>query len=244
MGSRKKSNLRASQDANEERRLKFVNEALVLIAHEKASYPDITHLAIRVAKLVSLQEKVADPKKKDISYVTFLRPTRSGTRSSYRLQLEMFQSVTFDPAKAKKELTEKDIEHYVRDCPALRAYLAAKDLAIGNLKNTIEQHRREMQQQVAQHPQLQSQGATQIPKEGQFQEDELKQSRNDLTLTITWVERLLRRPEMAMFEIDEENEIILNKLKPGKPPLGEKSLFAPFFKALKIRRQGWGQNEE
>lgn len=242
MASRKKSNLRASQDANEKRRLKFVNEALVLISHEKASYDEITHLAARVAKLVSLQEKMADPKKKDISYVTLLRPTRSGTLNPYRLQLEMFQAGTFDPAKAKKELTEKDMEHYIRDYPALRAYIAAKDLAIGNLKNTIEQYRREMQQ-VTQHPQLQSQGATQIPKEG-LQEDELKQSRNDLTLTITWVERLLRRPEMAIFEIDEENEIIRNKLKPGKPPLGEKSLFTPFFRALKIRRQGWGQNEE
>lgn len=239
---RKKSNLKATQDANEVRRIKLIHEALVALHYEKASYPDVTSLAKRVGQVVTLRE-VTDPtvKKPGISYTTLLRNTRSGTPNPYRLQLNMFQDGTFNPAQAQKELTNMDIEDYIRRHPALRAYIATKDLEIANLKNASEEDQRDMKR-LKTHLQAGPQATAQISDGfGQLKLNELKQAKLDLTLTCTWIERFLR--ELEWVEIDEENEVVLNKAKRGNPPIAEKNLFAPFFKALKISRQGRGQNE-
>lgn len=241
MIARKKSNLKATQDANEKRRLDLINEALIVILREKASYPDVTSLAKRVAAMVSLAE-MTDPsvKRPGICFTTLLRNKSSNNPNSYRLQLEMFQTGTFDPANTMKLLSRKDLEDHIMKYPALRAYIVTKDLEITNLKNDLEENNRYMKRLQA-HLKLQSQEVTQIPTGTQLKIDELQQARRDLTLTCTWIERLLR--DMEWIEIDEESEIIIDKAKRGSPPVADRSLFAPFFKAIKIRRQGRGQDE-
>lgn len=240
MVSRKKSNLKASQDAKEARRVKSINEALVVLQREKATYPDITALAKRVANLVTLQE-MTDPKvkKPGISYTTLLRNTPGGTPGSYRLQLEMFQTGKFDPY-GNKQLTAKDVERNIRQFPALRAYIAGKDLEISNLKNAIEENSRETKR-LKQQLQLENKGPAKISEGTLAKLEELHYAKLDLALTCTWIERFLRGVQWV--EIDENEEVVRDKTKRGSPPVAEKSFFAPFFRALKMRRQGGGQNE-
>lgn len=245
MGGRKRSNLRAWQDAKEERRVRLINEALVVLLHEKAWYPDVTALAKRVAAMVSLQE-MSDPalKSPGISYTTLLRRARNGSSGPYRLQLEMFQSGSFGSGDVTRILSTKDLEGYIMKYPALRAYIATKELEISNLRTALEENDQQMKR-LKRHLQLQHRGSTQVSAQVcQPKLDDLNQAKQDITLTFTWIERLLKREDMAWLEIDELNEVILDGSKLRKPPIAEKSLLAPFFKALKIRRQGLGQNDE
>ncbi|WP_136516218.1 hypothetical protein [Geomonas edaphica] len=241
MASRKKSNLRPSQDAKEARRLKLIREALVVLHYEKATYPDITALAKRVADLVTLQEMTNSTiKKPGISYTTLLRNTPSGTPGPYRLQLDMFQAGQFNPT-GNKQLTVKEVETYISQFPALRAYIAAKELEIGNLKSTIEENL-VMTKRLKQHLQVENKSTALIPIETQAKLEELQHVERDLALTCTWIERFLR--ELQWVEIDENDEVVRNKAKRGSPIVADKSLFGPFFRALKMRHQGGGLNEE
>lgn len=240
MVARKSSNLKKLQDANEEYRVKLVNDALLLLHKEKAVYPDITSLAKRVALMVALVEKMSG-KLRTINYTTLLRKTRDGLPGPYRLQLEMYQSGRFDPSNMNRELTVKEMEAFIAKNPALRMYIAKKDLEISTLKVQLEEQKRGLRR-VGAYLENQGQDVQQIAANaGRQQLNELEQAKRDFTMTCTWIYKFLR--VVDWIKIDEDNEVILNLAALGKPPVAEKSLLAPFFRALKVRRQGEGQDE-
>lgn len=234
MASRKKSNFKASQDQAEADRLKLINDALVELHGEKARFDGITALAVRVASMVTMMEKFKEgANHPGISDTTLTRKKkRDDSPNPFRLLLLAYQSGKFDPSSPGRKLTKKDVEQYIKQYPALNAYILQKDLEISNLKNDLADEKKHLKRLT---DQFKSQGVEQIKGSANVtMAEDLKKARQDLSLTITWISRFLATQEWL--RIDEENETIVNAANRNQP-IADKHLLAPFFRAIKARKQ-------
>ena len=239
MGYRKKCNSKRWHDENEERRVRLLSNALLLLASEGQKFDGITRLAKRVAHMVSLEEAIGldlDEVKK-ISHTTFLRyrapneeePTEDRAPTEYRALLESYMAGEIQrrlDGGGTNELTEQEIKALIKKTPILKNHITKKDLRISNLKRELDEKKAELSR-LKKHelsaPQV-------VSGEGQVDQAALEALRDDLSNTLTALHRLLAVCEWL--EIDDENEQITDPTNLDKP-IADTHILAPFFRARK-----------
>jgi hypothetical protein len=238
--ARKQSNLKRSQDEHERRRKGFVIDALVTLHGRGARFPTVTDLSKQVADMVTLKERTCGSGDRPCANTTLLRSRRDGSPSPYRLLLESYMDGTFAPEKPEGKLTSKDIEAFIKKYPALRGYIAQKDLTISNLKAELRAKEQSLVEVKSYLQTLPSDAPQLTDAAGQLKRDELRQAKDDLAKTCTWIRRFI--DDFDWLEIDEEVEEIRNLAKRGKP-IADKSLLVPFFRCIKTSIPRGGDDE-
>lgn len=240
---RKKSNAKSYQDANGERRIRLIKDALVLLAEKNMVFKNITQLADHVAHLVSLEETIELGKAVTMAPQTLLRfkteeseaPRKKPEKipTKYRLLLEAYMAGNLDRVESADIVSETQLEYLLKKHPVLKPLLMKKDIQISNLKKELKDRGEELERlkaHVSTAPQI-------VSDQGQVDEAKYRAVQNDLDKMVTVFQRLLHN-HCEWLVIDDENETVLDPAG-GNQPIASKDMLIPYFrmrKNMKLRR--------